>query len=113
LVSEVIHFARSATCQATLVGQALGLLGSVTALAGVALQLAADGAAVSPHQLRHFRVRLSLLPQSEWELSLLKRKMFSHRWASVRTSLHEQPRHSNDPAILSPISVLNTVAFEV
>jgi hypothetical protein len=31
----------------------------------------------------------------------------------VRTSGLKQPRHSNDPAILSPTSVFKTVAFEV
>jgi hypothetical protein len=55
----VIHFVRSATRQTTLVGQSLRLLRPVTALAHVALQLAMDRAAVTPHQLCDFRIRLS------------------------------------------------------
>jgi hypothetical protein len=55
----VNHFVRSAARQTALVGQSLGLLRPVTALARIALQLAMDRAAVPPHQLCDFRVRLS------------------------------------------------------
>jgi hypothetical protein len=46
----IIHFAVAAARQATRRGQALGLLRPVAALAGIALQFPADGAAIAAHQ---------------------------------------------------------------
>ena len=49
--------------QTTLLGQTLSLFGAVTSLACIATHFATNRAAVSTHQLRHFRVRLSPLLQ--------------------------------------------------
>src|SRR5690606_14647497 len=83
---RVFHLVGPAACAAPLARQALGLFRAVAALARIAFQFTADRTAVAAQQFRNPRIRLSILLQTVYDLSLCGRKMTSHRWASVRTS---------------------------
>jgi len=85
LQGSMVQLLRAAAMFSTLLGKALRLLLSIAAPACVAANLAANRAAMPTQRAGDLGIRFALLPHSVYNSSLLKGKMFSHRWASVRT----------------------------